>query len=145
MMGLCLIAFLAHGQNSMKGKEADREVETVDLDYYPKYPGGEEELYRYMAENVRYPDAARRMGIEGRVYIQFVVDKSGKVIEVVAIRGIGAGCDEEAIRVVKSMPAWEPGQLRGKPVNVQMVLPITFRLGDEGKKNFWQRLFGGGN
>lgn len=95
----------------------------------PVFPGGEAALYSYLAEKMKYPSQARRMGIEGRVYVQFVVDKDGAITDVRAVRGIGAGCDEEAVRVVKSMPKWSPGRQRGVAVKVKMIVPITFKLG----------------
>ena len=77
---------------------------------------------------MKYPNQARRMGIEGRVFVQFVVDKDGQLTEIKAVKGIGAGCDEEAVRVLKSAPKWKPGKQRGRPVKVRMILPITFKL-----------------
>jgi len=69
------------------------------------------------------------MGIEGKVFVQFVVDKKGNITEVMAVKGIGAGCDEEAIRVIRTSPKWKAGKQRGKAVKVRMILPITFKLG----------------
>jgi periplasmic protein TonB len=84
---------------------------------------------KYLNEKMKYPAQARRMGIEGKVFIQFVVGKDGSISEIKVIKGIGAGCDEEATRVLQSAPAWKPGKQRGKPVKQRMVLPITFKLG----------------
>lgn len=94
----------------------------------PSPMGGMNEFYKYVGKKMKYPNQARRMGIEGRVFVQFVVDKQGRLTEVQAIKGIGGGCDEEAVRVVKNTPQWSPGKQRGRPVKVRMVLPITFRL-----------------
>jgi protein TonB len=69
------------------------------------------------------------MGTEGKVFVQFVINKDGSISDVVAIKGIGAGCDEEAVRIIQSSPQWTPGKQRGKPVKQRMVLPITFKLG----------------
>ena len=77
---------------------------------------------------MKYPSQARRMGIEGRVFVQFVVDKDGTVTEVKSVKGIGAGCDEEAERVLRMSPKFKPGKQRGRSVKVRMVLPIIFRL-----------------
>ena len=90
--------------------------------------GGYEAFYTYVAKNVKYPAQAQRMGLEGRVFVQFVVDQSGKLTSIEVMRGIGAGCDEEAIRVLENAPRWEPGKQRGRAVKVRMVLPITFKL-----------------
>lgn len=95
----------------------------------PEPQGGYPAFYKYISDNMDYPAQARRMGVEGKVYVQFVVDKDGTINEVKAIKGIGAGCDEEAVRVVKSAPKWQPGKQRGRAVKVRMVVPITFRLG----------------
>lgn len=82
----------------------------------------------YLARNLRYPEGARQAGIEGRVVLKFVIDREGKVSEVTLLRDIGGGCGEEAMRVVKSMPAWKPGVHNGKPVKVYYTLPLSFRL-----------------
>jgi protein TonB len=90
--------------------------------------GGISEFYRYVSENIKYPAQARRMRVEGRVFIEFVVGKDGKIFNAYAVKGIGAGCDEEAVRIIMSSPPWSPAKQRGKPVKQRMVLPITFKL-----------------
>ena len=94
----------------------------------PEYPGGEAALYKYLAENIKYPQMAKESGIQGRVFVTFVVERNGSVTDVRVLRGIGGGCDEEAIRVVQSMPQWTPGKQRGKSVRVQYNLPVKFTL-----------------
>lgn len=94
----------------------------------PAPPGGMGAFYKYVGKSMKYPNQARRMGIEGRVFVQFVVDKDGSITEVKAIKGIGAGCDEEAVRVLQGAPKWKPGKQRGRAVKVRMILPITFKL-----------------
>jgi len=94
----------------------------------PEFPGGMEALFKHIQEKISYPDSARLLGIQGTVYVSFVVKKSGTVDNAYILRGIGGGCDEEALKVVKSMPDWIPGEQKGKPVNVQMALPIKFKL-----------------
>lgn len=94
----------------------------------PGFPGGEAELFKYLAGNIKYPAMAKDAGISGIVYVTFVVMETGKINDVKVLRGIGGGCDEEAIRVVKNMPSWKPGKQRGKPVRVQFNLPIRFTL-----------------
>ena len=103
------------------------EVFTIVEDQ-PAFPGGNAAFYKFVASNMTYPAQARRMGIEGRVFVQFVVDKDGSVTEVKAVKGIGAGCDREAERVLNSSPKWTPGKQRGRSVKVRMVLPIIFKL-----------------
>ena len=94
----------------------------------PSFPGGEQKLMKYVGDNVKYPQIARETGIQGRVFVNFVVEPDGSVSNVSVLRGIGGGCDEEAMRVVKNMPKWKPGKQRGKAVRVQYMLPINFTL-----------------
>ena len=100
----------------------------------PEFPGGEDSLYAYIARNIKYPEAAKKEKIEGRVFVTFIVEKDGQVSSVKLLRDIGGGCGEEAIRVLKSMPKWKPGTQRGKPVRVQFNLPVSFELQDEDKE-----------
>ena len=94
----------------------------------PAYPGGDQKLMEYVAKNIKYPQIARETGIQGRVFVGFVVEPDGSVSNVKVLRGIGGGCDEEAMRVVKSMPRWKPGKQRGKAVRVSYMLPVNFKL-----------------
>lgn len=94
----------------------------------PSFPGGEAQLVRYLGDNIKYPAIARENGITGTVYVTFVIGPDGQVKDIKVLRGIGGGCDEEAVRVVKSMPKWKAGKQRGKPVSVQYNLPIRFTL-----------------
>lgn len=94
----------------------------------PAFPGGDEGRMKFLVENIKYPQMARESGIQGTVYVTFVVERNGSVTDVKILRGIGGGCDEEAIRVVQAMPKWEPGKQRGKPVRVQFNMPIKFTL-----------------
>ena len=94
----------------------------------PSFPGGEGKLMEYVSKNIKYPQIARETGIQGRVFVNFVVEPDGSVSNVTVLRGIGGGCDEEAMRVVKNMPKWKPGKQRGKAVRVQYMLPVNFRL-----------------
>ncbi len=91
--------------------------------------GGMPAFYDFIGKKMKYPAQARRMGIDGKVFVEFVIEKDGTITDVKAIKGIGAGCDEEAVRVVQSAPKWKPGKQRGKPVRQRMVLPIAFKLG----------------
>lgn len=94
----------------------------------PEYPGGGEALYKYIAENIHYPEQAKADGIEGRVVVQFTVMDNGDIVNVEVAKGIGGGCDEEAVRVVKGMSKWKPAIYEGKAVNVQYCIPINFKL-----------------
>jgi len=103
------------------------EIFTV-VEEQPGYPGGEEARYKFLQDNIKYPEEAKELGIQGKVFVTFVVEVDGSVTDARVLRGIGGGCDEEAIRVVKSMPKWVPGKQRGVPVRVQFNLPIKFTL-----------------
>jgi periplasmic protein TonB len=91
--------------------------------------GGMPAFYEFVGKKLKYPAQARRMGVEGKVFVEFVIERDGSITDVKAIKGIGAGCDEEAVRVLQSAPKWKPGKQRGKPVRQRMVLPIAFKLG----------------
>lgn len=114
-------------EDAPEEEEVD-EIFTIVEDQ-PTPDGGMAAFYQYVQKNLKYPAQARRMGIEGKVFVQFVVDKDGSLTEVKAVKGIGAGCDEEAENVIKSAPKWKPGKQRGRAVKVRMILPITFKLG----------------
>ena len=108
-------------------QEAPKEIFTV-VEEQPGYPGGDEARIKFLQENIKYPEEAKELGVQGKVFVTFVVEVDGSITDVRVLRGIGAGCDEEAIRVVKSMPRWVPGKQRGQPVRVQFNLPIKFTL-----------------
>ena len=94
----------------------------------PAFPGGEKALLEYVFKNIKYPQIARETGIQGRVFVGFVVEPDGSVSNVKILRGIGGGCDEEAMRVIKSLPKWKPGKQRGKAVRVSYQIPVVFKL-----------------
>lgn len=94
----------------------------------PKYPGGDEELLKFIKDNLHYPPVAAEAGIEGRVNIRFVVNPNGNVTDVTVIRGLDATCDKEAVRVIKLMPKWIPGKQKGREVPVYYTLPIVYKL-----------------
>jgi protein TonB len=94
----------------------------------PFYPGGDVERMRFLAANIQYPQQASELGIQGTVYLQFVVDSQGNITDVKIMRGIGGGCEEEALRVVKMMPQWHPGKQNGKAVRVLYTMPVSFKL-----------------
>jgi len=103
------------------------EIFTV-VEENPTFPGGEAELYKFLGESIKYPEEAKELGIQGRVFVNFVVETDGSVSNTRVLRGIGGGCDEEAIRVIQNMPRWTPGKQRGIPVRVSFNLPIKFTL-----------------
>jgi len=113
-------------------EEDEEEVEEQQIfqvvENMPEFPGGRAALMKYLATNIKYPPYAKEAGIQGRVFINFVVERDGSITAVKVLRGIGGGCDEEAIRVVKNMPKWSPGMQRGKPVRVSFNLPVKFSM-----------------
>ena len=105
------------------------EVSTIYIEEeLPEYPGGSREMIKFIQTNVHYPDSARDQEIQGKVYVTFVVDTTGNVIDVSIIRGVHPLLDKEALRVVKAMPKWKPATQKGKPVKVKQNLPINFKL-----------------
>ncbi len=110
-------------------EEEEEEVIFVVVESMPEFPGGQQAMMRYIAENIKYPVIAQENGIQGRVICQFVVEKDGKVSDIQVVRSSGeASLDKEAQRVIGSMPKWKPGKQRGKPVRVKYTLPVNFRL-----------------
>ena len=110
-------------------EEEEEEVIFVVVESMPEFPGGQQALFKYLAENVKYPVIAQENGIQGRVICQFVVNRDGSIVDVVAVRSSGEpSLDKEAIRVIQSMPKWKPGKQRGKPVRVKYTVPVNFRL-----------------
>ena len=114
---------------------AEMEVEEVEevfvvVDDMQEFPGGIQEFYASIGRELNYPDQALRLGIEGRVYVEFTVDRDGALTDVHVVKGIGAGCDTEAVRVIRTLPNFIPGKQRGKPVKVKMVLPVLFKMAE---------------
>ena len=114
--------------------QVEEEEEVVEEEIFtvvendPEFPGGMDALYKYLRENIKYPQIAKENNITGRVFVTFVVEKDGSIANPRILRDIGGGCGQEAIRVVKAMPKWTPGKQRGKPVRVQFNLPVSFNL-----------------
>ena len=128
---------LSDGQPTKSDKKADAGKPDMKPDKngvyqiveeMPEFPGGVEALMDFVAKNVVYPQEAMDKEISGRVFVSFIVEKDGSVNEVEVKKGIGGGCDDEAVRVIKAMPKWKPGKMKGKPVRVSYMMPITFRL-----------------
>lgn len=109
--------------------EPEAEVDSIFLivEKKPEPVNGFGNFYSSLSRNVKYPQQARRIGTEGKVYVEFVVNRNGELADLKVIKGIGSGCDEEAMRVL-ALTKWEPGKQRGRPVRVKMVLPISFQL-----------------
>ena len=110
-------------------EEEEEEVVFVVVETMPEFPGGQQALFKYLSENVKYPVIAQENGIQGRVICQFVVNKDGAIVDVEVVRSGGdPSLDKEAVRVIKSMPKWNPGKQRGKAVRVKYTVPVNFRL-----------------
>ena len=100
----------------------------------PEFPGGHKTMLKYLSKNLAYPEAAARAKVQGKVFLSFLIDETDKLSEIKILKGIGYGCDEEAIRLTKLMPPWKPGRQNGKPVAIRYQLPIRFVLPVAGKK-----------
>jgi len=113
----------------LEGEEIFTVVEDI-----PEPVGGMPALYEYISKNLKYPEEARKKSIEGKVFVEFIVKKDGSIANVKCVKGIGELCDSEAVQVVSNGPPWIPGQHKGKNVNVRLILPITFKLGQSEEK-----------
>lgn len=115
-------------------KEAFADAEPIEGDIFtvveemPVFQGGTEAMMKFISNNIQYPEKARKEGIQGRVFVNFLIEKDGSVSSAKVLRGIGGGCDEEALRVVEMMPDWTPGKQRGQAVRVSFNLPVKFLL-----------------
>ncbi|MFA5783064.1 MAG: energy transducer TonB, partial [Bacteroidales bacterium] len=114
-------------ENQNQVIEQQAPVLTI-VELMPAFDGGEEAMYKWLGDNIKYPQVAKETGITGTVIVTFVVERDGSITNVVLLKGIGGGCDEEALRVVKNMPRWKVGKQNGIPVRVQFNLPIRFTL-----------------
>ena len=121
---LCL-PMIGFGQDS--AKSFDDEFFMV-VENMPEFPGGDLGLMKYIKKNIKYPKIAKDNNITGKVYVSFIVDKSGSATNVKIVRGVDDNLDAEAIRVIKSLPKYKPGKQRGKAVRVMFTIPINFKL-----------------
>lgn len=121
---LCTLSFGAFAQEEVKVEE---EVFVV-VEEQAEFPGGLDSMYAYIHKNLKYPEAAKEKGIEGRVFVSFIIEKDGSISNILVKRAIGGGCEEAAVEMIKNMPKWKPGKQRGKPVRFQFTLPIKFEL-----------------
>jgi len=100
----------------------------TEVGVMPKFPEGDDALIKYMIGSIKYPAEAKKNGITGVVYISFIVEADGTITNAKVLEGVGGGCNEEALRVIKEMPKWIPGKNKGNPVRVQFTMPIKFKL-----------------
>lgn len=125
--------FAAKINSLQNGNTNDENTEIIDeiyteVEVMPNFPGGQARMLSFIGKKVRYPAIAKENNIQGKVYVQFVINKDGSISDAQVLRGIGGGCDEEALRAVNAMPNWIPGEQRGKPVRTRFVLPVNFQL-----------------
>lgn len=127
-LSVLVLLFVANTNATAQNKKAANDKVLEKAEVMPEYPGGEQAMMKFVADNVKYPQDAIDKEISGRVLVSFVVEKDGSIGDVKVVKGIGGGCDEEAVRVVNAMPKWKPGMDKGKPVRVSYMMPITFKL-----------------
>lgn len=114
----------------VKVEEEEPEEQTIFevVENMPEFNGGQAALMQYLAKNIKYPTIAQENGTQGRVIVQFVVNKDGSIVDAKVVRSVDPYLDKEALRVINSMPKWKPGMQRGKPVRVKYTVPVMFRL-----------------
>jgi len=108
--------------------ETTEDEPFIFVEQQPAPEGGMQAFYRYVSQKINYPQQAVRQGVEGKVFVSFIVNTDGSLTDIQILKGIGAGCDEEALRVLKQAPRWKPGKQRGRAVRVRMQIPIAFSL-----------------
>jgi TonB family protein len=116
-------------QKANANSPIDGKVFTV-VEEQPEFPGGNQEMFKFLGKKIKYPTKAANNNVQGKVFLQFIVTEDGDVRDIKVLKGIGAGCDEEAARVLALFPKWKPGRQNGKAVNVQYTLPVNFQLED---------------
>lgn len=111
-------------------EEEEPEEQTIFevVENMPDFPGGQAALMQYLAKNIKYPTIAQENGTQGRVIVQFVVNRDGSIVDAKVVRSVDPYLDKEALRVINTMPKWKPGMQRGKPVRVKFTVPVMFRL-----------------
>jgi periplasmic protein TonB len=126
-LSIILLSFIlittSYAQSAKKDKNKVYEI----AEKMPEFPGGDDKLMNYLSSNIKYPSYAKENEIEGLVMIKFIVNKDGSISDAHVVKGIKGGCDEEALRVVKSVPKWIPAKQKGKKIRVYLYLPIDFR------------------
>ena len=129
---------VAQQPDTLRMDTIEKVAEDVEIfgmvEEMPSFPGGEVKLVEYIAKNLNYPQEAIEKGIEGRVFVGFIIDVDGSVTDVKLLRGLGGGCDEEAIRVIKSLPKWRPAKQNGVFSRVSYQIPVNFKLDDKTKE-----------
>ena len=114
--------------NELSDEELAKEPVFTEADQQPEYPGGVQAMYKFLADNIKYPTEDAKNKVQGKVYLTFVIGSTGKIRDVEVMKGVSGNLDREAARVIKAMPKWRPGRKDGKPVAVKYNLPIGFAL-----------------
>ena len=131
-MKFVCILICVHSTAISFGQTTEKELTAASTpgvyQFVEKMPKPPYDMGAYLSNNLHYPERARRKNTQGRVIVGFVVNEDGSIYDAKVVRGIGMGCDEEALRVIKTMPAWRPGTQNGKLVKVRYTQPITFKL-----------------
>lgn len=125
MKKMFLIMFFMAFVSVSAYSQSDDEV-YIMVEKRAEFPGGQSEMLKYIQDNRQYPDEAKENDVHGKVLVSFIVERDGTLSDVKVMRGIGSGCDEEAVRVITSMPKWKPGEQGGKAVRTSLTLPVTF-------------------
>jgi TonB family protein len=140
IMLLTFVGSISFAQEIEKEEPLTIEEEKIDTDVFviveqmPEFPGGQDSLYKFLGANIVYPNKAKKDGVEGKVYINFTIEKDGSINEVKVLRSVHPLLDEEAVRVVESFPKWKPGKQKGKTVRVSYNLPLNFVLNTKNKE-----------
>ena len=121
MFFMAFVSVNAYSQSD----DSDNSVYAM-VDERAQFPGGQNEMLKYLQENLQYPEAAKANNVHGRVFVKFIVERDGSLSDIQIFRGLGSGCDEEAIRLIQSMPKWKPGKNKGKEVRTSMTVPVNF-------------------
>jgi len=140
-IGLCVVFMISIGscmqaQAQIKSTDVPKTIDEANpvyaaVEQSAQFPGGVQAFAAYLGKSIQYPDEARTNKVQGKVFATFVVEKDGSLSDVKILRGIGSGCDEEAVRVLKMSPQWEPGKQNNLPVRQQYTVPINFTLPDK--------------
>lgn len=129
-IGLCILTTTGFAQPPAK---ADTTVYTI-VERQPQFPGGMDSLRTFITTNRRYPADAQKAGMKGRVFVSFIVEMDGSLRDITVFSGLGYGCDEEAVRLIRAMPHWAPGSQDGRLLRVKYTLPIAFGIPDPARK-----------
>ena len=121
-----LVLLFSFMTSTAQTKKNDMVFDVVEV--MPQFPGGQIAMLQYIMKNMKYPEQAMKEGIQGRVAVRFIVEKDGSISDVKPILSVHPLLNKEAVRVVESMPKWSPGKQKGKPVRVQLIVPIMFKL-----------------